>query len=69
MNEYGSIMQGLIEAICCQQGKISTRKTNLPIKPVNAFYKNDIKQIRQKTKICHVVFAGSLGISPKIAKA
>jgi putative transcriptional regulator len=62
-------MQGLIEATGCQQGKIPTRKTKLPIKPVIAFYKNDIKHIRQKIKLCHVVFADSLGISPKTVEA
>jgi len=70
MNVYESIMQGLTEAVDYQEGKkISARKTKLTIKPVAAFNTNDIKRIRQKTGLSQVVFAGSLGVSPKTVEA
>jgi putative transcriptional regulator len=65
MSAYKSIMQGLTEAVDYQQGKIPARKTKLTIKPVSAFNTNDIKRIRQKTGLSQVLFAGSLGVSPK----
>jgi putative transcriptional regulator len=69
MNVYESIMQGLTEAVDYQQGKITARKTRLTIKPVAAFNTEDIKHIRQKTGLSQVVFAGSLGVSPKTVEA
>ncbi|MDR2922380.1 MAG: helix-turn-helix domain-containing protein [Treponema sp.] len=69
MNVYESIMQGLTEAIDYQQGKIHARKTKLNIKPVAVFNTDDIKRIRQKTGLSQVVFAGSLGVSPKTVEA
>ena len=69
MNIYESIMQGLTEAADYQQGKIPARKTKLTIKPVVAFNTEDIKQIRKKTGLSQVVFAGSLGVSLKTVEA
>jgi len=69
MSVYESIMQGLTEAVDYQQGKTSARKTRLTIKPVSSFDTEDIKQIRQKTGLSQVVFAGSLGVSPKTVEA
>jgi putative transcriptional regulator len=69
MSVYESIMQGLTEAADYQQGKIHARKTKLTIKPVTAFNTNDIKLIRKKTGLSQVVFAGSLGVSPKTVEA
>ena len=69
MSVYESIMQGLTEAVDYQQGKTHARKTKLTIKPVAAFNTDDIKQIRQKTGLSQVVFAGSLGVSPKTVEA
>ena len=69
MNVYESITQGLTEAIDYQQGKITPRKTKLIIKPVDTFNTDDIKQIRQKTGLSQVIFAGSLGVSPKTVEA
>jgi len=69
MNAYESIMQGLNEAVDYQQGKITARKTKLTIKPVTAFNTNDIKRIRKKTGLSQVMFAGSLGVSPKTVEA
>ena len=69
MNVYESITQGLTEAIDYQQGKITPRKTKLTIKPVDTFNTDDIKQIRQKTGLSQVIFAGSLGVSPKTVEA
>jgi putative transcriptional regulator len=66
---YESIIQGLTEAVDYQQGKINARKTKLTIKPVTAFNTDDIKRIRQKTGLSQVVFAGSLGVSPKTVEA
>jgi DNA-binding transcriptional regulator YiaG len=62
-------MQGLIEATDYQQSKIPARKTKLFIKPIVAFNTDDLKQIRQKTKFCQVVFVDSLVVSPKTAEA
>jgi putative transcriptional regulator len=69
MSVYESIMQGLTEAADYQQGKIPARKTKLTIKPVDTFNTDDIKQIRQKTGLSQVLFAGSLGVSPKTVEA
>ena len=68
MNVYESITRGLTEAIDYQQGKINPRKTKT-IKPVDTFNTDDIKQIRQKTGLSQVIFAGSLGVSPKTVEA
>jgi putative transcriptional regulator len=69
MNVYESIMQGLTEATDYQQGKIRARKTKLTIKPVDTFNTNEIKRIRQKTDMSQVMFARSLGVSPKTVEA
>jgi putative transcriptional regulator len=69
MNVYESITQGLSEAIDYQQGKINARRTKLTIKPVDTFNTDDIKRIRQKTGLSQVIFAGSLGVSPKTVEA
>jgi len=69
MNVYESITQGLTEAIDYQQGKINARKTKMTIKPVATFNADDLKQIRQKTGLSQVIFAGSLGVSPKTVEA
>jgi putative transcriptional regulator len=62
-------MQGLTEAADYQQGKIHARKTKLTIKPVDTFNTNQIKQIRRKTGLSQVMFAGSMGVSPKTVEA
>jgi putative transcriptional regulator len=62
-------VQGLTEASAYQQGKISPRKSKLTIKPVDTFNNNDIKRIRQKTGLSQVMFAGSIGVSPKTVEA
>jgi len=69
MNVYESIMQGLTEAADYQQGKITAKKTKLTIKPVTTFNTDDIKRIRKKTGLSQVMFAGSLGVSPKTVEA
>ena len=69
MNVYESIMQGLTEAEDYQQGKITARKTKLTIKPVTTFNTDDIKKIRKRTGLSQVMFAGSLGVSPKTVEA
>ena len=69
MNVYESIMQGLTEAVDYQQGKITARKTKLTIKPVDTFNNTDIRRIRQKTGLSQLLFAGSLGVSPKTVEA
>jgi putative transcriptional regulator len=68
-NVYESIMQGLTEAVEYQHGRINARKTNLTIKPVATFNTNDIKRIRKKTGLSQVMFAGSIGVSPKTVEA
>jgi putative transcriptional regulator len=62
-------MQGLTEAVDYQQGKIRARKTKLTIKPVDTFNTSEIKQIRQSTGLSQIMFAGSLGVSPKTIEA
>ncbi|GHV89716.1 hypothetical protein AGMMS50268_02190 [Spirochaetia bacterium] len=41
----------------------------LTIKSVESFNTEDIKTIRQKTGLSQVIFAGSLGVSPKTVEA
>jgi putative transcriptional regulator len=62
-------MQGLTEAVDYQQGKIHARKTKLTIKPVDTFKTDEIKLIRQRTGLSQVMFAGSMGVSPKTVEA
>jgi putative transcriptional regulator len=62
-------MQGLTKAVDYQYSKIRARKTKLTIKPVDTFNHNDIKRIRQRTGLSQVMFAGSLGVSPKTVEA
>ena len=69
MSVYKSIIQGLTEAGEYQQGKINARKTKLTIRPVGTFNNEDIKRIRQKTGLSQLMFAGSLGVSPKTVEA
>ena len=69
MSVYESIMKGLTEAVDYQQGKIKARKISLTIKPVADYSNDDIKRIRQKTGLSQVMFAGSLGVSPKTVEA
>jgi len=69
MNVYKSTMKGLAEAVEYQQGKIKVRKTTITIKPVTDYSNDDIKQIRKKTGLSQVMFAGSLGVSPKTVEA
>jgi putative transcriptional regulator len=69
MGVYESIMQGLTEAVDYQHDKIFARKTKLTIKPVDTFNHHDIKRIRQRTGLSQVMFAGSLGVSPKTVEA
>jgi len=69
MSVYESIIQGLTEAADYQQGKINPQRTKLTIKPVDTFNTDDIKRIRQKTGLSQVIFAGSLGVSPKTVEA
>jgi putative transcriptional regulator len=69
MNVYESIIKGLNEAVDYQQGKLKARKMKLTIKPVESFDTEEIKTIRQKTGLSQVVFAGSLGVSPKTVEA
>jgi putative transcriptional regulator len=66
---YESIMRGLTETLDYQQGKIPARKVKLTIKPVSTFNNNDIKRISKKTGLSQVMFAGSLGVSPKTVEA
>ncbi|MCL2441463.1 MAG: helix-turn-helix domain-containing protein [Treponema sp.] len=69
MNVYKSITKGLNEAVDYQQGKIKVRKTRITIKPVETFNTDDIKQIRQRTGLSQVIFAGSMGVSTKTVEA
>jgi putative transcriptional regulator len=69
MSVYESIIQGLNEVLEYQQGNINARKVKLTIKPVDIFNTEDIRQIRQRTGLSQVMFAGSLGVSPKTVEA
>jgi putative transcriptional regulator len=69
MSKYESIIQGLTEAVDYQQGKIHALKAKLIIRPIATFNTDDIKHIRQKTGLNQVVFAASLGVSPKTVEA
>ncbi|MFA6711780.1 MAG: helix-turn-helix domain-containing protein [Candidatus Caldatribacteriota bacterium] len=69
MSVYKSIMQGLDEAVKYQEGKIKARKTKIAIKPVAMFSSEDIKRIRLSVGLSQVVFASSIGVSPKTVEA
>lgn len=69
MNVYDSIMQGLNEAVEHQQGKGKARSVKMTAKPVYRFSAQEIKDIRNRTGLSQVVFAGLLGVSPKTVEA
>jgi putative transcriptional regulator len=70
MSVYKSIMQGLAEAVEYERGdKSRARRVKLAIKPVAAFNNEDIRRIRQKTGLSQVMFAGTIGVSPKTVEA
>jgi putative transcriptional regulator len=70
MSVSDSFIKGLTEeATDYQQGKTPARKAKLTIKPIAVFNTDDIKRIRQKTGLSQVMFAGSLGVSPKTVEA
>jgi putative transcriptional regulator len=69
MSVYTSIMQGLDEAVKYQDGKIKARRTKIAIKPVDMFSSEDIKRIRLGVGLSQVVFASSMGVSPKTIEA
>jgi putative transcriptional regulator len=69
MSVNESMMQDLSEAADYQQGKIRARKTKLTIKPVDTFKTDEIKRIRKRTGLSQVMFAGSMGVSPKTVEA
>jgi putative transcriptional regulator len=63
-----SIIQGLNEAVEYQQAKIAARETRLTIRPVMEFDIAAIRKIRKKTGLSQVMFALSLGVSPKMVE-
>lgn len=69
MSVYTSIMQGLDEAVKYQNGKIKARRIKITIKPVDMFSSEDIKRIRLSVGLSQVVFASSIGVSPKTVEA
>jgi len=62
MNIDKNIMQGFIEAVYYQQHKAKTRKTKILIKPVDNFRIEDIKQMRQRTRLNQAIFINSLSV-------
>lgn len=62
-------MQGLDEAVKYQNGKIKARRIKITIKPVDMFSSEDIKRIRLSVGLSQVVFASSIGVSPKTVEA
>jgi len=68
-NVYESIMQGLTEAVEYQRGRINARKIKLTVTPVITFKTEGIKRIRQRTGLSQVMFAKSIGVSPKTVEA
>lgn len=62
-------MQGLDEAAKYQNGKIKARRIKITIKPVDMFSSEDIKRIRLSVGLSQVVFASSIGVSPKTVEA
>jgi putative transcriptional regulator len=63
---YENTMQGLNETACSEQAKTVRRKTGPAVKPVMEF---DTEAIRRKTGLSQVMFALSLGVSPKTVEA
>jgi putative transcriptional regulator len=62
-------MRGLAEAAEYQRGRVNARTVKLAIMPVIAFETGDIRRIRQKTGLSQVMFARSMGVSPKTVEA
>ena len=67
---YNSIMAGLTEAVEDAKGnkKQLTRRV-VTILPVKQYTSEQIKEIRNKTKLSQRAFAGYLGVSPKTVEA
>jgi putative transcriptional regulator len=66
---YKSAVQGLNGTTCQEREKTLTRKTRSAIKPVREFDTEAIRRIRRKTGLSQVMFALSLGVSPKTVEA
>jgi putative transcriptional regulator len=66
---FESNLQDLNEAVRREQGKTAARKTKPAVKPVAEFDTDAIRGIRRKTGLSQVMFALSLGVSPKTVEA
>jgi putative transcriptional regulator len=64
-----STKQDLDKAVRQEQGKTAARKTKLTVKPVAEFDTGAIREIRRETGLSQVMFALSLGVSPKTVEA
>jgi len=69
MSVYKSMMKGLTEAVDHQQGKRKARSVKITYTPPHKFQAGEIKEIRQNTGLSQVMFAASIGVSPKTVEA
>ena len=63
---FDSLMNGLKDA---SDGNIKTSKRSIIVVPVKQFSKEEIKAIRNKTKMSQRLFASYLGVSVKTVEA
>ena len=69
-NLFESIKQGLEEALEYEKGNSSNVKVRrIKIEPVPHYEAQDIKGIRQKTKLSQSAFANFMGVSKKTVEA
>ena len=67
---YNSIMAGLTEAVeDAKENKKQLTRRVVTILPVKQYTSEQIKEIRNKTKLSQRAFAGYLGVSPKTVEA
>ena len=66
---YDGIMQGLEEALEHARGKRELRSNSVSVVPLKDFEPAEIREIRVSLGMTQVVFADSIGVSPKTVEA
>lgn len=69
MDVYGSIMQGLGEAVAFSEGRGEARRHTLSVEPVPVLHAEDVRAVRQGLGFTQAVFAALLGVSKKTVEA
>ena len=69
MGVFDEIKTGLEQALAYEQGRLKAKKVKLSVAPVESFSPGEIKDIRNKTGLTQILFAGYMGVSVKTVEA